>query len=714
MDLSKKTLYALLIGIDRYLPNSLYRNLRGCVRDIQSVEDYLQTALDVSKANIWKLTSSAPDDSALADVRSAEQPPTYCNIVSAFQAITEKASSGEQVYIHYSGHGGRAKTIYPDIKGTTQSDETIVPTDFCAADGRYLRDVELATLLKQMTDKGLIVTVVLDSCHSGGATRGDDCAIRGGDAVDLIPQAMESLVAAKETLQNNWLSLTSGHPHSAESSAAWLPASREYVCLAACRPSEQAHEYSANGKARNGALTFWMIDTLKNNSLPNLDYRALYERISTKIQGRFPNQMPMLMGEENRLVFGTNLANRPYSVPVLSCNLAKQQMQLKVGLAQGISRGSQFSIYPLGIADFSQTTQKLALVEVSHLEATSCTATIVPVEEGGIDVTAQLAANQIDKDGLEGAPAVMESAPVELKRRVRLIDDKAVGDREFELPSQLANQQVAALQKVREAMANNGWLIAFEGEEDAPYQVAINREGAYEICMGLPVKNLRPPIAIEETEAASKVIERLVHLAKYQSVQTLDNPKSRLSALLQVDLMQQPGWQPGDSYNLIPFDNPNAVELSVGDFAFLRIINRAQIDLNVAVLDLDPVWAISKLPILNLPGSFYTMSPGEEQVMPLSFSLPSGPDDQPLYAKVTETIKVFAAIGAADFSLLELPPLDVPIASKGNTRGSDSGTLNRLMSAIDAESPATTRAIAVVTDPNQDWATQQIQFTLSQ
>ena len=32
--------YALLIGIDRYEPNSLYKDLKGCVRDIDLVAYY--------------------------------------------------------------------------------------------------------------------------------------------------------------------------------------------------------------------------------------------------------------------------------------------------------------------------------------------------------------------------------------------------------------------------------------------------------------------------------------------------------------------------------------------------------------------------------------------------------------------------------------------------------------------------------------------------
>ncbi|MGB5915419.1 MAG: hypothetical protein WBG63_11180, partial [Phormidesmis sp.] len=311
--------------------------------------------------------------------------------------------------------------------------------------------------------------------------------------------------------------------------------------------------------------------------------------------------------------------------------------------------------------------------------------------------------------------------PVDLKRRVRLVDDKAVGDREFELSAELASQQTAALQQVRQALAGNGWITEFDGGKEAHYQVAVNRTGAYEICIGLPLKNLRPAVMPSEPDGAKKVVERLVHLTKYQSVQALENRVSRLSNSLQVDLMQQLDWQPGDPYHLVPFEHPDTIEISVGSFAFLKIVNRSQADLNVAVLDLEPTWAISKISILDLSAPFYAIAPNEEQIIPLQFELPSGPDDQPLYQRATEVLKVFAALGPADFSSLELPPLDHPSAPKSFTRGdSDVGVgvgnseLNRLLSAISAESPTLTRAVTMVRDPNQAWTTKQIRFTLTQ
>ncbi len=56
-------LYALLIGIDCYLPNRLpdgsyYPSLGGCVRDISQVEAFLKNKFSLSQAHIFKLTAT--------------------------------------------------------------------------------------------------------------------------------------------------------------------------------------------------------------------------------------------------------------------------------------------------------------------------------------------------------------------------------------------------------------------------------------------------------------------------------------------------------------------------------------------------------------------------------------------------------------------------------------------------------------------------------
>ncbi|NES69326.1 MAG: caspase family protein, partial [Okeania sp. SIO2D1] len=191
--------HALLIGIDFYFPHKLeggsYKNLRGCVRDINHVETYLKNTFNLTPDQIIKLTATASDNPKQPK-ETPEFLPTYQNIVAKFKEVTAKAKPQDQVYIHYSGHGGQAKTIFPKIKDISGLDEGLVPTDIGQPNSNYLRDLEFAKLLQEMVEKELVVTLVLDSCHSGGATRErEDDQVRAGGFIDMTPRQTDSLVA---------------------------------------------------------------------------------------------------------------------------------------------------------------------------------------------------------------------------------------------------------------------------------------------------------------------------------------------------------------------------------------------------------------------------------------------------------------------------------------------------------------------------------------
>jgi hypothetical protein len=704
-------IHALLIGIDCYKPNKLYKSLKGAVRDINLVDKFLRETLKVPAERIRKLTSINEDDTVLLAARSAqEQEPTYENIVNAFNEITETAQRGEQVYIHYSGHGGNPPTVYPNLKqGSEQKDEGIVPMDIGdAPDGRYLRDVEMTTLLKRMTDKELIVTVILDCCNSGGATRGD-AEIRSSVEPDPLVRTHNSSVGKLEELEQNWLELTRNR----RIGVAGLPEAREYVLLAACRDNEYAYEYAVNGGTqRNGALTYWMIDTLTSvaiNGQP-LTYKLLHDRVNAQIQSKFPQQMPMILGESDRLVFGTNRWSTPFTIIVIK--VSDTQITLNAGQAQGLTKGTRFSIYPPGTTDFTDIEKRVAIVEISKPPgASESVATILKPEEGGIAVKGKIE---------PGAPAVMVSAPVDLVQRVRFTDDKVEGGQEHELPPNLVGRQKEALDKVRQALAGNGWVVE-EGEgETALYQVAIDREGNYEICRNMPIPNLRPLLSIDDPTAPKRVVDRLVHLAKYQAVESLDNSSSKLAQAIEVELLQEDGTA---------FDDPKNPVVNNGDIVCLRLTNKGEQPLKVAVLDIEPVWAVSQLPIGGLETPFFNLAAKAKEEIQLSMSLP----DDEAYQQAREVFKVFAVQkGLADFRWLTLPPLDEPSAKRGGeldaelegmleeavTRGEEPegvNPLNDLLKMMGADldnPPEVTRAGTIVVDPKQDWVTKQVQMTL--
>jgi Caspase domain len=699
---SEQTLniYALLIAIDGYKPNRLYKNLKGCVRDINLVASYLLDTLKIPSERVFKLTSPNPEITQTIETKDPE--PTYANIVAKFQDITEIAQPGEQVYIYYSGHGGRATTIYREVKRADQYDEGIVPMDI-GDGGRYLLDLELAMLLKRMVDKGLIVTVIMDSCNSGGVTRGD-AAIRSGEETDQTPPEQESLVASRQELIANWKIQTEGLDGDIE----WVSPANNYLLLAACRPNEYAYEYAFDGKERHGALTYWLIQTLATSST-RLSFRKLYDRICAQIQSKFPQQLPMLIGDGTRAAFGNENLPHYYSVTVSSVDANQKQITLNAGLAQGLSSGTQFAIYPLNATDFSNKQQQQAIVEIAEVQASKSVARVLEPQEGGIEVTEEI---KIEP----GAPAIMVAAPVALVRRVLLLDNKEAGDKEHQLPAELVDKQKEALEAVRQALAGNGWVVEVKAgdEQQSDYQVAVGRDGEYEISSETPLKNLGKLLQIDSPDSANGVVKRLVHLSKYRAVQSLDNPDSELTKYVEFELLDA---------NRKPFADPSNIAIKQGESMFLRIENTSSQPLNIAILNLDSTWAISKLSIKSNEDIFYPLDSKEDIDQLLEAELPDGES----YKQAKETLKLFATRGIAQFDWLTLPALDEDLGQKGNLdqelenvanqKGLGINSLNQLLGTIGADldnPPPEGRRVRSKPTPNSEWVTKQVTFTLTQ
>ena len=137
--------------------------------------------------------------------------------------------------------------------------------------------------------------------------------------------------------------------------------------------------------------------------------------------------------------------------------------------------------------------------------------------------------------------------------------------------------------------------------EVAPFST----DGTYEICTGLPIPNLHPPLYPDDPNAATQVVKRLTHLARYQSVLSIDNPRSNLTHALEVDLLP--------SNSSMPFSDITNVIIKAGEEVILRIKNNFNEPLNVIILDLEPTWEISQIPVLGLSETLYSLQPNEEK-----------------------------------------------------------------------------------------------------
>ncbi|CAH2067886.1 unnamed protein product [Thlaspi arvense] len=139
---------AVLIGIN--YPGTK-AELRGCVNDVRRMHKCLVDRFGFSERNITELIDT--DDSSTK--------PTGKNIRRALLDLVESAESGDVLVVHYSGHGTRlpAETGEDDDTGY---DECIVPCDM-----NLITDDEFRELVEKVP-KDARITIISDSCHSGG------------------------------------------------------------------------------------------------------------------------------------------------------------------------------------------------------------------------------------------------------------------------------------------------------------------------------------------------------------------------------------------------------------------------------------------------------------------------------------------------------------------------------------------------------------------
>jgi metacaspase-1 len=142
---------ALLIGINYYNTGA---KLRGCINDVLDMEDYLlSNGFEISLLIDQDITGSYNGC------------PTKSNILSEMKKLVARATAGDMLYIHFSGHGTQINDVTNDESDIM--DEAICPVDY-TTEGIIVDD-ELHEILVTNLPTDVKLRVVFDSCHSGSA-----------------------------------------------------------------------------------------------------------------------------------------------------------------------------------------------------------------------------------------------------------------------------------------------------------------------------------------------------------------------------------------------------------------------------------------------------------------------------------------------------------------------------------------------------------------
>jgi hypothetical protein len=275
---------ALLVGINQYPNSDRFDNLAGCVTDVDLQQYLLIHRFGFNPKNIIRLTSDETPD----------KQPTRKNILTAFEEHLIKQAQPEDVVVfHFSGHGSRLseQNIIQNCSNPLVSDginSTLVPAD--DGENGISFDIMGRTLfLLMLALKTENVTAILDSCYSGGGTRGN-FRVRSVSGEGL------QLTSEEITYQQSWIEKLKLTPE--QLTRRRCAAVAKGVIFASAQPDQQALDADL-GDFAAGAFTYLMTQYLWQQT--NTIERAIAE-ISRAIKP-ISSQVPLADGRLNQPVY---------------------------------------------------------------------------------------------------------------------------------------------------------------------------------------------------------------------------------------------------------------------------------------------------------------------------------------------------------------------------------------------------------------------------
>ena len=314
--IAKAEKYALIIAIGDY-PTKTGWSTISSANDVPLIKQALINN-GFAQANIQTLIDAAA---------------TKEGIIKAIESLKAKLKAGDIVVIHYSGHG---QQIFDDNGDEVDGlDEALVPYDawvkytFNYKGENHLRDDELGNIIANFRNtlggKGQLL-FILDSCHSGSATRGGKT--RGGKGA-FAPDDWKPLEEDK-TKGSAMVERTKVNADAAP-----------FVMISGASAAELNYEYEGFGSlsyAFSKAMTELGSD---------FTYRQLFSKIAANMNVISPKQTPTIEGDVDYKLFnGAYVKQQPYFdvVKIANANL----IHINGGKIQSLFEGTTVNIVKSG------------------------------------------------------------------------------------------------------------------------------------------------------------------------------------------------------------------------------------------------------------------------------------------------------------------------------------------------------------------------------
>lgn len=348
--------WAVIIGIDDYGGGS---NLQGCANDAVLVSDYMKNGLKIPSERIflhiaankgwgrWGPVTPRPEATPAAVMASLDE------VIKA----SKESNQASFVHVHFSGHGDTQRTIFcggpeneekrqgllwfrglgltetsPSAKGNDGFKVTTKPADandeiLCFPKNQGITDVEFGRKMTEMANNGLIVSVTIDCCFSGGATRIGPVTPNTPYTVRCKSPSNNAQYYGDQLPSNLDIEWEFRNGFSRDSLL--YREQKHFNAMLACQP----HQCAAEGiTERSDKKPFGYFTSALINRLEGVDahreyitYRQMQGIIGVVVQEKRDRQVPAHFGPDNRIIFESHTGND-------SCELA----YVKKGKADGV------------------------------------------------------------------------------------------------------------------------------------------------------------------------------------------------------------------------------------------------------------------------------------------------------------------------------------------------------------------------------------------
>jgi len=271
-----QTKHAVFVGIDDYIEYGAPPNgdLLGAESDARLMKQVLIERWGLEEENTLTLLGRAATKAAIRDAITIW--------------LAGRARPGDLAIFYFAGHGSQVFDLSGDEPDGL--DETLAPVDVLPlSSANDIRDDEFGAWLSMVrTD----VVVILDSCHSGSATRGGGETTRTRTLDRPIPPEDGT---EPEVVRQRY------DPES------MVDGSTKMFELAAAGPNESALEGSfeagdGSDEGQHGAFTHFLVDELRE-APSTASYEDILRAVTTRLDAQGMEQRPQFTGDAGTPLF---------------------------------------------------------------------------------------------------------------------------------------------------------------------------------------------------------------------------------------------------------------------------------------------------------------------------------------------------------------------------------------------------------------------------